>query len=69
MVSSIQLTTFTDGTSTDVVFIENLDRELLKFLKTNFKGAVKEKQRENEIQAGIDRWGAQYENSQKCIVM
>ncbi|KAL2404610.1 putative RING finger protein C6B12.07c [Exophiala dermatitidis] len=48
---------------------ENLDRELLKFLKTNFKGAVKEKQRENEIQAGIDRWGAQYENSQKCVVM
>ncbi|EXJ89781.1 hypothetical protein A1O3_02848 [Capronia epimyces CBS 606.96] len=48
---------------------ENLDRELMKFLKANFKGAVKQKQRDNEIQAAIDRWGAQYENAQKCTVM
>ncbi|EXJ95680.1 hypothetical protein A1O1_00803 [Capronia coronata CBS 617.96] len=47
----------------------NLDRDLMKFLKTNFKSAVKQKQQDNEIQAGIDRWGAQYENAQKCLVM
>lgn len=41
----------------------------MKFMKSNFKAAVKAKQKENEIQAGIDRWGAQYENAQKCIVM
>ncbi|KAI1625528.1 SPX domain-containing protein [Exophiala viscosa] len=48
---------------------ENLDKDLMKFMKSNFTAAVKAKQKENEIQAGIDRWGAQYENSQKCIVM
>jgi len=48
---------------------ENVDKELMKFMKNNFKAAVKAKQKENEIQAGIDRWGAQYENAQKCIVM
>ncbi|KAK6364996.1 hypothetical protein LTS17_011692 [Exophiala oligosperma] len=47
----------------------NVDRELLKFMKANFKSEVKAKQRDNEIQAGIDRWGAQYENSKKCNVM
>jgi len=48
---------------------DNVDRELMKFFKDNFKGEVKQKQRENELAAGIDRWGAQYEQSQKCIVM
>lgn len=58
-----------DWTSTDVYSTDNLDRELMKFLKANFKNAVKQKQRDNEIQAGIDRWGAQYQNAQKCILM
>ncbi|KIW61160.1 hypothetical protein PV05_01317 [Exophiala xenobiotica] len=48
---------------------DNLDRELIKFMKTNFKAAVKAKQRENEIQAGVDRWGTQYDYSHKCTVM
>jgi hypothetical protein len=48
---------------------DNLDKEMMKFMQSNFKAAVKVKQKENEIQAGIDRWGAQYENAQKCIVM
>jgi len=48
---------------------DNIDREMVKFLKTNFKKAVKQKQKDNEIQAGIDLWGAQYENARKCIVM
>ncbi|KAK5454228.1 hypothetical protein LTS15_006228 [Exophiala xenobiotica] len=48
---------------------DNLDRELIKFMKTNFKAAVKAKQKENEIQAGVDRWGAQYDYSHKCTVM
>ncbi len=38
-------------------------------MKTNFKADVREKQRQNEIAAGIDRWGANYAQSQKCIVM
>lgn len=53
---------------TDIV-ADNLDRELSKFMKTNFKAAVKAKQKENEIQAGVDRWGAQYDYSHKCTVM
>ncbi|KAK4946533.1 hypothetical protein LTR10_014385 [Elasticomyces elasticus] len=48
---------------------DNLDKDLMKFMEKNFKVAVRTKQKENEIQAGIDRWGAQYENAQKCIVM
>ncbi|KIX01131.1 uncharacterized protein Z518_10197 [Rhinocladiella mackenziei CBS 650.93] len=47
----------------------NLDKQLMKFMKANFKPEVKEKQRYNEIQEGINRWGAQYENAQKCVVM
>ncbi|KEF62500.1 uncharacterized protein A1O9_00473 [Exophiala aquamarina CBS 119918] len=48
---------------------DNVDRELMKFFKDNFKADVKQKQRENELAAGIDRWGAQYEQSQKCVIM
>lgn len=48
---------------------DNVDREMIKFLKTNFKADVKQKQKDNELAAGIDRWGAQYESSQKCVVM
>ncbi len=42
---------------------------MVKFLKANFKKAVKQKQKDNEIQAGIDLWGAQYENARKCVIM
>lgn len=41
----------------------------MKFLKANFKADVKQKQKDNELAAGIDRWGAQYESSQKCVIM
>jgi len=40
----------------------------MTFMKKNFKAEVKQKQKENEIAAGIERWGAQYERA-KCIVM
>ena len=48
---------------------ENIDHELMTFLQANFKKVVKQKQHDNEIAAGIDRWGEQYANSQKCVVM
>ena len=49
----------------------NIDADLVKFLQTNFKAEVKEKQKQNELAAGIDRWGAAYEQAQgqKCNVM
>lgn len=50
---------------------KNIDKEMVKFLQANFKRDVKDKQKQNEIAAGIDRWGAAYENSQfqRCEVM
>ncbi|KIW28335.1 uncharacterized protein PV07_08008 [Cladophialophora immunda] len=50
---------------------KNIDKTMVKFLKDNFKDDVKEKQRQNEIAAGIDQWGAAYEHAQmqKCVVM
>ncbi|OCT47689.1 putative RING finger protein [Cladophialophora carrionii] len=50
---------------------KNIDPEMVKFLYANFKADVKEKQRQNEIAAGIDRWGAAYEHAQRdrCVVM
>ncbi|KAK5057771.1 hypothetical protein LTR84_011772 [Exophiala bonariae] len=48
---------------------DDVDREMMKFLKSNFRADVKQKQKDNELAAGIDRWGAQYESSQKCIIM
>ncbi|OAP58650.1 hypothetical protein AYL99_07740 [Fonsecaea erecta] len=49
----------------------NIDKTMVKFLKANFKDDVKEKQRQNEIAAGIDQWGAAYEHAQmqKCVIM
>lgn len=55
--------------NTRLTSADNVDREMIKFLKTNFKADVKQKQKENELANGIDRWGAQYESSQKCVVM
>ncbi|KIW94149.1 uncharacterized protein Z519_05465 [Cladophialophora bantiana CBS 173.52] len=48
---------------------DNIDEELRKFMEANFKAEVAEKQRQNEVAAGIDRWGAAYEQSQKCVIM
>ncbi|EXJ73267.1 uncharacterized protein A1O5_03027 [Cladophialophora psammophila CBS 110553] len=50
---------------------KNIDKEMVKFLKANFKNDVKEKQKQNEIAAGIDQWGAAYEHAQmqRCVVM
>ena len=49
----------------------NIDGETVEFMKKNFKADVKAKQKQNEIAAGIDRWGAAYEQvqGQKCVVM
>lgn len=50
---------------------KNIDKDMMKFLQANFKADVKEKQKQNEIAAGIDRWGAAYEQAQlqRCVVM
>ncbi|KAL8243932.1 hypothetical protein R6Q59_010190 [Mikania micrantha] len=48
----------------------HLDENLARFLKQNFPEEVKQKQRENEIAAGIDRFGEGYTGgNHKCIVM
>ncbi|KAL8810124.1 MAG: hypothetical protein Q9223_003789 [Gallowayella weberi] len=44
----------------------NLDLALMNFLKTFFPVEVKQKQKENERDSGIDQYGEAYE---KCIVM
>lgn len=44
----------------------NLDVGLLRFLEAKFPKEVKAKQRENEMAAGLDRYGEDYE---KCSVM
>ena len=50
---------------------KNIDNDMMKFLQENFKADVKEKQKQNEVAAGIDRWGAAYEHAQmqRCVVM
>ena len=50
---------------------KNIDKDMVKFLQANFKADVKEKQKQNETAAGIDRWGAAYEQAQlqRCVVM
>lgn len=50
---------------------KNIDQEMVKFLKANFKRDVKDKQKQNEIAAGVDRWGEAYYNvqNQRCEVM
>ncbi|KAK5326939.1 hypothetical protein LTR70_001954 [Exophiala xenobiotica] len=48
---------------------DNLDLQLKKFLKKEFKSEVDEKRRENEIQAGKELFGESYEGTQKCAVM
>jgi E3 ubiquitin-protein ligase BAH len=46
---------------------DNLDNELATFLKRWFPDEVKEKQKYNELMAGIDQYGEEY--AEKCVVM
>lgn len=48
---------------------ENLDYELKKFLKKEFKEAVDEKKKENELAAGRELFGDDYTGTTKCVVM
>lgn len=48
---------------------DNLDLELKKFLKREFRAEVEEKRRDNEIQAGKELFGEGYEGTHKCVVM
>jgi len=48
---------------------DNLDLQLKRFLKKEFKAEVDEKKRENEIQAGKELFGESYEGTHKCAVM
>ncbi|KAI9738325.1 MAG: hypothetical protein M1834_008823 [Cirrosporium novae-zelandiae] len=48
---------------------DNIDRELVKFLKKNFPKEVKEKQKENEYLAGVDMYGPDFKEMTPCIVM
>ena len=47
---------------------DNLDLELMEFLKSNFPREVKIKQKENERAAGVDRYGEDFDKA-KCAVM
>ncbi|KAL8785937.1 MAG: hypothetical protein Q9213_003086 [Squamulea squamosa] len=44
----------------------NLDLALMNFLKTYFPVEVKQKQKDNERNSGIDQYGSDYE---KCTIM
>lgn len=47
---------------------DNLDDELAKYMKKYFLKEVREKQRQNELERGIEDYGPGYEAKQ-CIVM
>jgi E3 ubiquitin-protein ligase BAH len=49
------------------LWIDNLDHELMIYLKKWFPDEVKAKQKYNELMAGIDQYGEAY--GEKCIVM
>lgn len=46
----------------------NLDLELMDFLLRYFPKETRAKQRENEIAAGVDRYGESFTNP-KCLIM
>lgn len=48
---------------------ENLDYELKKFLKQEFKEEVIEKKKENELAAGKELFGEDYTGTTRCVVM
>ncbi len=41
----------------------------MAFMEKNFKQAVKDKQKANEIAAAVDRWGEGYLDTPKCVIM
>lgn len=47
---------------------DNLDRDLEKYLRTYFPKEVKEKQRANEIERGVEDYGPSYKH-QECTLM
>lgn len=48
--------------------IDNLDTEQAAFLKKWFPEEVKNKQRYNEMMAGVDQYGEVYA-TEKCVMM
>lgn len=48
---------------------ENLDTKLKKFLKSEFPDDVAEKRKYNEVMAGKELFGEDYEGTHKCIIM
>lgn len=48
---------------------EHLDLDLKKFLKREFRTEVEEKKKENELQAGKELFGEDYNGTHKCVVM
>lgn len=48
---------------------DNLDKDLKHFLKKEFRAEVDEKKKENELQAGKELFGEDYQGTHKCVVM
>lgn len=48
---------------------DQLDKKLKKFLKDNFPEQVKSKQKDNEVQAGIDLFGEDFTTTDRCNIM
>ena len=48
--------------------VDQLDPDLEKFLKKYFRAEVKEKQKANEIERGIELFGVHYKHS-TCHIM
>ena len=56
------------GSDSKLIVIDNLDRQLEKYLEKYFPKEVKEKRRANEIERGIEDYGPNYKH-QDCVVM
>lgn len=48
---------------------DNLDEELMSYMKRWFPRERKEKQRQNEIEAGVEVFGEAYRDTKPCIIM
>lgn len=48
--------------------IENIDKDLEKYMRLYFRKETDEKQRANEIERGVEIFGEQYKYS-SCVVM
>lgn len=48
---------------------DNIDMDMVRFLKKHFPQEVKEKQQANELAAGVDLFGDGYKGTHRCIVM